>query len=680
MSTTESLALGIDAGGTYTDAVVYDLGGRRLAAKAKALTTRPDPTDGIAEALERLAFDRWPALRYVALSTTFATNAIVEGRCAKAGLLLIGYPRFLFDEIRFEPKAAIDGRIDVEGNQHDPLDAGALIAQAAAMVRRGVCALAVSGMYAVVNPAHELQAARLLTEQFKLPIVQGHQLSMALDARSRAVTARLNAGLLPLIDGLIASVQKVLAANHISAPLCLVKGDGSIVSAEYGRTRPVELIMSGPAGSVAGGRHLLADREPQTADDAIVADIGGTTTDIGMIRNGHVRILDQGAKVSDFQTHVKAIDIRTVGLGGDSRVRIDHEGRIHVGPQRVLPLSCLTARETKIMERLEQILAEPVPSLLYDPADFFLLLRSPTGELPDHDRRIVEALADGPMDRGRLADRLGLRHPSLLNLGELEEHGHVLQSCLTPTDTLIALGRLDLWDRRAARVGLELSARRLGLGPDALAERILQEVHLRLGSEVLLAGCLAETDGRDGAFHAFEQGPRLGRFIESVLRRKLLDQDGAVVAVDLALRRPVVLVGAPAESCLQPLRQLLGEQVRTVEHGEVANAVGAVVGRVVIRLTGEITVDEDERYHVHVAEGRFEFEDLAAAKDFAREHLRRQALAELARAGGRNGQVEVDLDDHFGEVAGTASLQRIYLRTALAAQATGRPAATVEQR
>ena len=139
----------------------------------------------------------------------------------------------------------------------------------------------------------------------------------------------------PLLNDLLVSVRGTMAELDIHAPLMVVKGDGSLVSADFAAQRPIETVLSGPAASVVGAQHM------GEAASAVVVDMGGTTTDIAVLQAGRPRLNKDGAQVGRWRTMVEAIDVHTVGLGGDSRVWLDTEGEIQIGPRRVVPLSLL---------------------------------------------------------------------------------------------------------------------------------------------------------------------------------------------------------------------------------------------------------------------------------------------------------------------------------------------------
>ncbi|MEJ5198483.1 MAG: hydantoinase/oxoprolinase N-terminal domain-containing protein, partial [Anaerolineae bacterium] len=264
-----NIALGIDTGGTYTDAVLVNHDTGEVVAGAKALTTRHNLALGVAAAIR--AVFAGPAARsagvgpadvvMVALSTTLATNALAEGHRGSVCLILIGYDREMMAQWGFDRQWATDDVVYLAGghNEHGaeiaPLDEEA--ARAAILARQGrVEAFAVSGYFSVRNPDHELRVAGLVEELTGLPVTCGHELTSKLNAVRRATTTALNAHLILPLRELIASVQRTLDDLAIHAPLMVVKGDGSLMRAEWAMRRPIETVLSGPAASAVGAWHL----------------------------------------------------------------------------------------------------------------------------------------------------------------------------------------------------------------------------------------------------------------------------------------------------------------------------------------------------------------------------------------------------------------------------------------
>ncbi len=284
--------LGIDAGGTYTDVALLDLTTGKVVVYAKSLTTRPDPSDGIRNALAKINKEFLPEVSMISLATTFATNAIVEDRGAEAGLILIGYDEKPADIPVTTRVLMVDGGHTVSGDEKAPLDLSFLRENLDSFLN-GLEAVAITGFFSVRNSDHEHQAARLIRERHDVSIVLGHQLSMRLDAMRRATTAWWNARLIPLVRNLIRATENVVSEMNISAPLMIVKGDGTLMSVEMSMDRPIDTILSGPAASILGAKFLA------NTENALIVDMGGTTTDMALLIDGRVAINPQGAQVGN---------------------------------------------------------------------------------------------------------------------------------------------------------------------------------------------------------------------------------------------------------------------------------------------------------------------------------------------------------------------------------------------
>lgn len=321
--------LGIDTGGTYTDGVIYDEENRLVLSKGKALTTHENLHLGIADCLETLDSSLFPSLCQVNLSTTLATNAIVEGQGRPIALFLLGgRPE---GKLPAEILKEIPGSFDIRGRQVTPLDEEA-VAEAARLIKGRVEAVAISGFASIRNNRHETAARHIVKRMTGLPVVCAHELSSDLGYYDRTVTTALNARLLPVIFELLTAVKAVLAEKGLTLPLMVVTGNGSLVAEQVALERPIETVLSGPAASISGAMVLSG------CQNGLILDMGGTTTDIAQVKNGRVKQNRQGAHVGGYHLHVSAARIHTCGLGGDSRIFLDGENRLQIGPQRVCPV------------------------------------------------------------------------------------------------------------------------------------------------------------------------------------------------------------------------------------------------------------------------------------------------------------------------------------------------------
>ncbi|MDP9091330.1 MAG: hydantoinase/oxoprolinase family protein, partial [Pseudomonadota bacterium] len=333
------LWLGLDTGGTFTDAVLLE-DGRGVIASAKALTTPWNLAIGIGKAICAV-LELLPAgssredVSLVSVSTTLATNAVVENRFSPVCTLLIGFDDAMVERSGLQRPGAcgvvvrVQGGHTATGEECLTLDETA-VTRAVAEHESRIEAFAIAANFSVRNPVHELRARKLIRALTPKPVTCAHELSSKLDAPRRALTAALNARLTPQIRQLIEALSRVLKQESIDAPLMIVKGDGSLMKAEIALEYPVETILSGPAASVVGAGYLTG------LNDFVVADMGGTTTDIAVVTDGRPVISGEGALVGAWRTMVEAIDVRTCGLGGDSEVHFDRQHRLCVGPRKAM--------------------------------------------------------------------------------------------------------------------------------------------------------------------------------------------------------------------------------------------------------------------------------------------------------------------------------------------------------
>ncbi|WP_324762591.1 hydantoinase/oxoprolinase family protein [Sinorhizobium meliloti] len=660
---TPHLLLGIDTGGTYTDAVLFSEA-TGVVAKAKALTTRHDLAEGVSGAVEAvLAKARVPvsAISLVSLSTTLATNALVEGQGGRAGLIMIGFAPEdlkrdgLQEALGSDPVLFLPGGHNVHGGE-TPLDMSALDAALPALGSQ-VSSFAIAGYFAVRNPEHEKRVRDRIREVSHLPVTCSHELSSKLGGPRRALTTLLNARLVSMIDRLIGSCEDFLKARGIDVPMMVVRGDGALISAAEARLRPIETILSGPAASLVGARYLTG------LDNAVVSDIGGTTTDVAVLEKGRPRLDAEGAVVGGFRTMVEAVAMRTYGLGGDSEVKINDRGlkaKLDLGPRRFLPLSLAAALHgDAVLSVLERQLRAPHAGR----HDGRLAVR--TG-LPDH-------LASGlqPQEQalyGRigmvpvaLADLL-VSTPQKATLDRLVARGLVHICGLTPSDAMHVLGRQAQWNGEAARLGLEIAARTkdgsgqpIAASVEALAQLIVDRL-TRQSSEAILQACLSE----DGA--AIDPAASLA--VDRALKR-----EPGIVRFSISLDRPLVGLGASAPVYYPAIAEMLSTEAAIPAEADVANAVGAVVGQVRATITVFVTTPEEGIFIVNGAGASERFVDQQEAFGVARRRAETMAL-ESARANGAEEPAAVLREEiDAPEVEGSRKL----IEARFIASASGRP-------
>src|SRR5689334_13574394 len=488
------LLLGLDTGGTYTDAVLFDPS-RGVLAAAKSLTTKHDLSLGLKGAIDGVLGEGSHDIAMVGLSTTLATNAIVEGHASPICLLLAGYEPTALDRsglrqaLGSDPVVFIAGGHGPQGDDQAPLDLEAARA-AIALHAPKVAAFAVSAYFSVRNPAHEIALRRLVREMTDLPVTCGHELTSKLDAPRRALTCALNARLIPQLQQLVRAVLALMADRAITAPLMVVKGDGSLIAADLAMESPVETILSGPAASVVGAHYLSGE------GDCFVADMGGTTSDVALLSGGHPVLNREGAIVGGFRTMVEAVGVHTFGLGGDSEVRLEEQG-LTAGPRRVMPLSLLAHQHPAMLEVLREQAATSEP--LRRPGRFAIRQRALDAghaSLNPAQTSVWNHLADGPQPLAALVSGPAAERA----LGRLVDRGLVLISAFTPSDAAHIRGLQQGWSVEAASHGADLFRRALRQGswrPPAdakgFAEQVVDQV-VRQSGQVILASAISDEE------------------------------------------------------------------------------------------------------------------------------------------------------------------------------------------
>jgi N-methylhydantoinase A/oxoprolinase/acetone carboxylase beta subunit len=633
----QKLGLGIDTGGTFTDGVILDLDNRRVVRTTKVLTTHQDLCICIAEVLNRLTPENSPGIAFVSLSTTLATNAIAEGKRRPVGLFLLGYDPDLVARYQFQNQfgtahfAYIAGRHGLDGKEEIPLDQSR-ISHLAEVLRSKVDTFAVASYAGPINAAYEQIAAEILAQRTELPVVQSHHLSNDLDSIRRATTASLNASLLGNLQEFLDAVQQMLHQHGIHAPILMVRGDGSIVRAEFARSRPVEIIHSGPATSTIGGQFLAG------VDTCLVVDIGGTTTDIALVNQGNAQMFEKAATVGNYRTCVKTIQTRSFGLGGDSQIHFDRTGSLSLGPDRVLPLTHLCVQFPSAREDLARLLEEKRVIHYNDELEYWILRREPRRPFQDdRTNRALQLLREGPLRLSRLLQLTRVKSPVLLDVFELINQEIIERASLTPTDLLHLTGEYTPWDTHMADRVIQAVARNWNQSSEAFIQQVRNEITRRIVSEVV--EFLSGRQISEPAYHFSKD--RLDRW----LFEESFHPSHPFLGCQISLKIPLVGIGAPAQAFLPPVAQALNTTIILPEHYAVANAVGTVVGNILVRREADILPCIEGAaitgYFARVDGKQPKFELIEQAVAFARQSLVAMVSEEARLAGLTQPEVEI---------------------------------------
>jgi N-methylhydantoinase A/oxoprolinase/acetone carboxylase beta subunit len=661
-----SILLGVDTGGTYTDAVLIK-DETKILASAKALTTRGDLAVGVGNAVQAVLNDSGALpsdIVMTSLSTTLATNALVEGKGGKVCLIFIGFSekdvtrQGLGIALKGDPLIILDGGHDHTGSEVRSLDEQALRRQLKGL--EGVSGFAIASQFSTRNVSHEVRVREIVRELTGAPVSCSHELSAKLGGPKRAMTAVLNARLIGMIDHLIGATEKHFQTIGITCPMMVVRGDGALISANQAREKPIETILSGPAASIVGARWLTDET------DALVSDIGGTTTDVAILRDGRPMIDPEGAMVGGLRTMVEAVAMRTFGLGGDSQVHLSREGLsgdISLGPRRVMPISLLAMTHGNMVhDALDSTLGDERGQEFG--GQFLVPMADRATGLSARDQIVFDRIAAGALP---MASAVKTR----IDLGAIErliESGLVMQAGITPSDASHVLGGVDVWDQSAARKALSVFGRmRTGAGemladdPEDLAQRIINQLTEQT-AEVLLETAFDE-EGFDG---------RARDLARHVLVKKGMSHHRGTVSLDVGLNLPVVGLGASAHAYYGAVGERVNATMVLPEHGGVANAIGAVVGQITMRELGLIEGAGDGAWRVFGENGPVTYNSQDEAYEIARNTLGAQVTQAATQAGAADIQLRFEEDVQEAIIEG----RTVFVKGSVLAIASGRPRIT----
>lgn len=635
----QEFVLGIDTGGTYTDGVLLDFETRKVVKTTKTLTTKHDLSVGILNALDALLPDQRESIKFVSISTTLATNAIAEGKGRPVALFLLGYDPDLVKHFQFESRFStpkyyyFKGGHTLTGEPQAALELDKIV-QTALDVKNDVEAISISGYFSPFNISHEEMAAEEVYKATGLPVVVGHQLSSRLNSIQRATTAALNASLLSILKEFITSIEIALHTRGVDAPLMVVHSDGSLMKTRQVKSRPVETVHSGPAASAMGAK-ILAQVEK-----ALVVDIGGTTTDIALLDKGRLKINEVGTMVGRYHTAVRAADIRSIGLGGDSFLQLGAENDLRIGPERVVPLAYLAYKYPAVLNNMRTLThAKFIQRPTIDHFEFWFLQRQPTRRIDNpRAQQVLSLLEDGPLPVTILLKKLSMLHPMQLDSSTLIREEIVGRAALTPTDLFHISGEFAPWNKEVSRIAAEKFALLMKIEIPELVELVKDQIAEMIVEEVV-------------SFISGQEVKRLPgyapiRNLGAWLFEENLYQKNQFLSSQIALKMPLIGIGAPAGILLPRVAKLLHTDLILPDHFEVANAIGAAAGNIVVHKDAWIYPKIRNRYPVGYIlqweEDRKTFGTVNEALQFANHQLSQSAEEQAKTAGAETVEVEIE--------------------------------------
>lgn len=666
------IRLGIDTGGTYTDAVVIDTENLQVLAKAKSLTTKENLARGIVGAMDGIPWEILVQAEHVALSTTLATNACVEGKGGRAKLIIIGTTDEILHRvdaervfgIPYEDVITTEFVGSFDGSEVTVPDWEALYESNPSFFETAD-SFGIASLYALNNGSIvEHEGAEFLRKRFGKLVVEATTVAVEPNVIGRGATALLNARLVPVIEEFLDAIDNALAERGLSIPISVVRSDGTLMSAELARTRPVETILSGPAASITGAQVLVG------APESLIVDIGGTTSDMSIVHEGRPNRTD-GIVIGGWKTQVAGVAIDTIALGGDTVVRYTRNSRLELGTRKVTPL-CIAASRWPSIKRALNWYYQTAPVDFYSRYEFLYLMRNP-GDLSrfrEPDRRLLEILQEGPLLL--YSDRAAITG---LKLQQLEDEGVVMRCGFTPTDAMHLKGDFDMFDVEASRLGAQCllkSYRGKNASQDEdeiakLVDEVYELAEFRLFEQAL--GVFSQevfwpkgTTKLDAQMHD----------LAKCVWERRHDDEPRVFDARFSGNAKFIGIGAPTHVFLEEAASALNVAPVIPEHAEVANAVGAAASRVVVETSVRVNPIRESSgvvsyYQVCGSEKTLSFEESDLALKAAREMAREQALEE-ARRRGASDDLQCTVNDSRVDYAtmGTMSVVREWVVTALA--------------
>lgn len=537
--------IGIDTGGTYTDAVLLDLSTHEVLQTAKVPTTHQDLRQGVGQALAAvLQSGAVPAaaIELVAVSTTLATNAVLEDRGASVGFIAVGFASPL--QLPVLAQHYVPGGHTIGGRELEPLDLEALLEGVTVMRRCGVDTYAVCAAMSMDNNTHEQVAARAIAMVDPKPVFCSHSCSDKPGFKDRAATVVLNARLMPVMQRFAEGVAQSMRELGLDCPARIIRGDAGHLPLADGPLQAASTVGSGPAATTWFG---IATGGLQ---QALVVDVGGTSTDVTLLRDGHPVLSTDGARIGEWDTHVQSVQMYTAAVGGDSHAYVGSAGRLRVGPRRVLPL-CMAGPE--LPDPLSWLGTElhgkcllPAPPERLDPESAENpIVRFLQEHGPATPETVREALRFSSADMERRLDHLA-RHQALTECG------------FTPTDALHALGRLALRDAGPALAGARALSRVLHIKGEEVCDIVVGRAQALI-EDAILRYMLRQ-----------EAGNGMGGILEK--RR-----DFKQLRLHFTLGLPLIGVGAAAGALLPGVADTLGCELFFPEYYQVGNALGALL-------------------------------------------------------------------------------------------------------
>jgi len=415
--------------------------------------------------------------------------------------------------------------------------------------------------------------------------------------------------------------------------------------------------MSGPASS------LTSAMVHTGIENALIADIGGTTTDLGIIRGGFVRTLDSGAVVGGHRTRVRAADVSTYGMGGDSRISVER-GRVTLSTIRIIPICIAATKWPSVKEwikGLDSLASSPSDSV--SDCEFYTLASNDEySYLTEFDRRFLKTLKERPYSVREVSEITEIPFDRFC-LKDMESEGYVTRIGVTPTDILAAEGVYKEYDPEASWIAVNLLAHKAGMKIDDFISVTKKAITQKICRCIMDHMIRSET-GKDELTESDIQ------MIEEIIK------DTGDYNIGMRLKMPIVGIGAPVGAWLPDVAKFFDTKLILPENYDVGNAIGAISSSVteVVELAVRAAFQDfsdDPECTVYNGETAFEFNDKEEALEFAIEEATRIATARAIESGAQDVSIEYKIDETCIDMEGKG--KKVFRGATVLVRASGKP-------
>ncbi|GAA0182648.1 hydantoinase/oxoprolinase family protein [Clostridium sediminicola] len=612
------IGIGIDTGGTYTDAVVYNFENSEILGLSKSLTTKDDLSLGIGNALDGLPQKLMKEVELISLSTTLATNACIEDKGGRAKLIFIGIDQRIVQKVgKSYGLPSVEEILFLESKS---LTSGEILEEPDFTLLKEYCkdlaadtdVVGIVELNAMYNNAIlEKKAKNIIKQNLDIPVICGYELFSELNSIKRGSSALLNARLIPIITSFLTAIKSALKERNINVPIVIVRSDGTLMSEEFTYEHPIETLLCGPAASVRGGFELTGEK------DCLVVDMGGTTTDIAIVKKGFPIKSVNGINIGNWKTFVDGLFIDTFGLGGDSAVRY-RDSTLFLDTNRVIPLSIIAKDYPSVIQQLKRLITSK-KTHSYFLHEFYYLVKDIDNN-PNYnetEKAFCAKLKSGPLIFSEAAAAIN-KDIYNFKMDRLEKEGIIIRCGLTPTDIMHIKGDFCNYNVEAAKLGAMYVAMCINCDLDTVCEMVYNEVKLKLYCNIVRI--LLQHKNKNYRKSGLSESMNI--FIKESYEIAKNLKEHSFLDYTFTTSATLIGIGAPIHVFLSDVAELLGTKAIIPKYAHVANALGAVLGNItatsIIEIKPDLSTEGICGYIVYGKEENRYFNDLEQATEFAK--------------------------------------------------------------